>query len=157
MTPLDVSNNNFHAMTSMSYPREQEIRDALVRRAEEFSRQTGIPRTEIGKRAVNDGAFLGQVAAGRNFTIKLYRRLMDWLDQNWPEAETRRTRSRRGAPARPRGRASDRSKANQRNGARAPAAAGHFSRFKHLRRDHFRTAAEIEEHVSRLRDEWSHR
>lgn len=35
--------------------------------------------------------------------------------------------------------------------------AGHFSRFKHLRRDHFRTAAEIEEHVDKLRDEWSHR
>jgi hypothetical protein len=35
--------------------------------------------------------------------------------------------------------------------------AGHFSRFKYLRRDHFRTAIEIEEHVDKLRDEWSHR
>ncbi len=33
----------------------------------------------------------------------------------------------------------------------------HFSRFKHLRRDHFRTAAEIEKHIDKLRDEWSHR
>jgi hypothetical protein len=34
---------------------------------------------------------------------------------------------------------------------------GHFSRFKHLRRDHFRSAAEIQEHIEKLRDEWSHR
>jgi len=35
--------------------------------------------------------------------------------------------------------------------------AGHFSRFKHLRTEHFRTAAEIEAHINKLRDEWSHR
>jgi hypothetical protein len=35
--------------------------------------------------------------------------------------------------------------------------AGHFSRFRDLRSNHFRTAAEIEEHVNELRDEWSHR
>lgn len=40
---------------------------------------------------------------------------------------------------------------------RAGARQGHFSRFKHPRRVHFRTAAEIEEHISALRDEWSHR
>jgi hypothetical protein len=41
--------------------------------------------------------------------------------------------------------------------APTPVGAGHFSRFKHLRRDHFRTAQEIEEHIRALRDEWSHR
>jgi hypothetical protein len=34
---------------------------------------------------------------------------------------------------------------------------GHFSRFRHLRVDRFRTAAEIEDYINRLRDEWSHR
>jgi hypothetical protein len=34
---------------------------------------------------------------------------------------------------------------------------GHFSRHKHLRRNRFRTAAEIEDHLHALRDEWSHR
>lgn len=34
---------------------------------------------------------------------------------------------------------------------------GHFSRFKQLRRNHFRSAAEIEEYIEKLRDEWSHR
>jgi hypothetical protein len=38
-----------------------------------------------------------------------------------------------------------------------PLGTGHFSRFKHHRRDNFRTAQEIEEHIGALRDEWSHR
>jgi hypothetical protein len=36
-------------------------------------------------------------------------------------------------------------------------AAGHFSRHKHIRRDRFRTAEEIEDHISALREEWSRR
>jgi DNA-binding transcriptional regulator YdaS (Cro superfamily) len=35
--------------------------------------------------------------------------------------------------------------------------AGHFTRYKHLRRPRFRTAQEIEDHISALREEWSHR
>lgn len=34
---------------------------------------------------------------------------------------------------------------------------GHFSRHRHIRRNHFKTAEEIEEHIRALRDEWSHR
>jgi hypothetical protein len=34
---------------------------------------------------------------------------------------------------------------------------GHFSRHKHLRRAYFNTAQEIEDHISALREEWSHR
>ncbi len=144
-------------MASISFPNEQEIRDALIRRAEEFSRQTGMSKTEIGKRAVNDGAFLSQVAEGRNFTIRLYRRLMDWLDTNWPEPETRRVRTKEDDLLRHRAdrKVPNSSKPNHR--IETAAAAGHFSRFKHMRRDHFRTAAEIEEHIEKLRDEWSHR
>jgi hypothetical protein len=161
LTSLDISNIFSTQMASILFPREQEIREALVRRAEEFSRQTGISKTEIGKRAVNDGAFLGQVAEGRNFTIKLYRRLMDWLDANWPEPEMRRAKAKRGTPRhnRARHKASDSSKPNHRKAASARTAAvvGHFSRFRDVQRDHFRTAAEIEEHIRTLRDEWSHR
>jgi hypothetical protein len=39
----------------------------------------------------------------------------------------------------------------------AKPAAGHFSRFKHLRCMHFRSAEEIEDHIRALREEWSHR
>jgi hypothetical protein len=34
---------------------------------------------------------------------------------------------------------------------------GHFSRHKSVRRNHFKTAEEIEEHIRALREEWSHR
>jgi hypothetical protein len=34
---------------------------------------------------------------------------------------------------------------------------GHFTRFKHLRRHHYKSAQEIEEYIRALRDEWSHR
>jgi hypothetical protein len=144
-------------MAPISFPTEQEIRDALLRRADEFSRQTGMSKSEIGKRALNDGAFLGQVSKGRNFTIELYRRLMDWLDANWPDREERRLRrktSRRlhGETRKALGSA----KPPHRNKAAAPTS-GHFSQFKHLRVDRFRTAAEIEDYINRLRDEWSHR
>jgi len=42
-------------------------------------------------------------------------------------------------------------------GTDAPKRAGHFSRYKHVRRDHFKTGEEIEEHIRALREEWSHR
>lgn len=83
-------------MRTISFPTDEEIRAALIRRAEEFSRLTGIPKTEIGKLAVNDAAVLGQIAEGRNFTINLYRRLMDWLDTEWPRAP-RRPRAKGGS------------------------------------------------------------
>jgi len=45
-----------------------------------------------------------------------------------------------------------------RSAAMAPAAEqGHFSRHKHVRRSHFCSAEEIEDHIRALRDEWSHR
>jgi hypothetical protein len=37
------------------------------------------------------------------------------------------------------------------------AKAGHFSRFKHVRRENFASAEEITEHISALRDEWERR
>ena len=72
-------------MLQPDYPSEGEIRAALIRRADEFTRLTGLPKSVVGKEAVNDPAFLSQVAGGRNFTVGLYRRVMDWLDENWPK------------------------------------------------------------------------
>jgi hypothetical protein len=48
--------------------------------------------------------------------------------------------------------------ASERDGDKAgPGDTGHFSRYKHARRNHFKTAEEIEEHIRALREEWSHR
>lgn len=41
--------------------------------------------------------------------------------------------------------------------ARERSTQGHFTRFKHLRRDRYKSAEEIEEYIRALRDEWSHR
>jgi hypothetical protein len=74
---------------------KQEIRDALVGRADEFGRLTGKSKSEIGKLAVNDGAALSRIEAGGNFTVDLYGRFMDWFDKHWPQ---RRVKAR-GASA----------------------------------------------------------
>lgn len=67
-----------------NYPSEADIRQALVSRADQFCEITGRTRSEIGKSAINDGAFISRAADGRNFTMDTYRRVMDWLDANWP-------------------------------------------------------------------------
>lgn len=66
------------------YPTEEELRTALLGRAAEFSRLTGMTKTEIGLMSVNDPAFLGSIEKDRNFGIKLYARFMAWLDDHWP-------------------------------------------------------------------------
>lgn len=72
-------------MTRETYPSEDHIRESLLARAEAFREITGLSKTDIGKAAVNDPAFLHQVSKGRNFTISTYSRAMGWLDDNWPE------------------------------------------------------------------------
>lgn len=39
----------------------------------------------------------------------------------------------------------------------APRRDGHFSRFAHLRRAHFASGREIDDHIEALRDEWARR
>jgi hypothetical protein len=45
---------------------------------------TGMPRSEIGIRALNDPSFLAQVEAGRNIKIRTFESFILWLDQHWP-------------------------------------------------------------------------
>ena len=62
------------------YPRADKIREALLSRADALSNRTGLHRSAISKRAVNDTSFLHKVAAGENFTIRSYERVMTWID-----------------------------------------------------------------------------
>jgi hypothetical protein len=71
-------------MEPASAPNHDTIRDAMVACAREYVRLTGNPISAVGKNAVNDPAFISQVEKGRNFTIEMYRRVMSWLDDNWP-------------------------------------------------------------------------
>jgi DNA-binding transcriptional regulator YdaS (Cro superfamily) len=42
-------------------------------------------------------------------------------------------------------------------GDTTPSRKGHFSRYRHLRRDRFKSAEDVEEYIRALREEWSHR
>lgn len=68
-------------------PDEATIRGALVERAKEFSRRTGVPLSGIGKAAVNDSSFILDVARGANFTVGRYQRAQEWLDKHWPDTK----------------------------------------------------------------------
>jgi hypothetical protein len=70
---------------SMTYPREEAIRSALLERAQEYTRLTGQSASAIGLVALNDTAFIGKVARGHNFTVGKYQKLHNWFDHHWPE------------------------------------------------------------------------
>lgn len=71
-------------MSEPAYPSVKAIREALLTRAAEYTRITGISAAEIGKRALKDPAFIYKARDGRNFTIASYRKLMTWFDRRWP-------------------------------------------------------------------------
>lgn len=73
-------------MVEHSYPTADAVRDALLRRADEFTKLTGVPRSAIGKQSINSPGLLSQVENGRNITFGTYERVMSWLDHNWPRA-----------------------------------------------------------------------
>lgn len=62
------------------YPRGQDLRQAIVDRAFEYSRLTGMGLAVIGREAVGDVNFVSQVQNGRNFTIGTYDKFMKYLD-----------------------------------------------------------------------------
>jgi len=63
-----------------NYPRATEIRAALIERADLIGRALGMSRGALSKSALNDYQFLPKVAAGGNFTLRSYERLMKWID-----------------------------------------------------------------------------
>ncbi|HEY2527727.1 MAG TPA: hypothetical protein VGJ20_07205 [Xanthobacteraceae bacterium] len=69
---------------NLKFPTEEQLRCFLLDAAEYFHRQTGLPRTEIGVRALNDPAFLQQVRAGRAIKVRTFESFMRWLDAHWP-------------------------------------------------------------------------
>lgn|SRR5215813_11358124 len=74
---------------SSHYPRADEIREALLSRADALARLTGLSRSVISKKALNDTSFLHKVAAGGNFTVRSYERLMAWIDRRDKSYEPR--------------------------------------------------------------------
>lgn len=68
----------------MTYPRYEQIRDALVERTREFTRLTGTSISAVGREAVSDTSFIADVEKGLSFTVGKYQRMHSWLDKNWP-------------------------------------------------------------------------
>lgn len=58
----------------------ETIRQKLVERAEDFSRKHDVSFSAIGMAALKDSKFLAEVKTGRNFTIRSYQAVMDWMD-----------------------------------------------------------------------------
>jgi len=77
-----------------SYPTEAEVRRALMRRANEYIRATGLAISTVSKHALNDSNYLMKVRDGGNFSIRNYARLMDFFDTNMPAQEKPRPRRR---------------------------------------------------------------
>ena len=71
-------------------PTAGQIRKALLQRASDYAKLTGLALGTVSDRCAGDGKFLHQVQRGENFTVDRYQRAMDWLDANWPQAGRRR-------------------------------------------------------------------
>ncbi len=66
-------------------PRKEDLREALIGRAEAFARlRGGLALSYVSRLADGDGNFLGNVRDGQNFTVDRYERCMNWFDRNWP-------------------------------------------------------------------------
>lgn len=62
-------------------PTGEDIKKALIGRAESFAAAKKTTLSTIGLKAVNDSKFFTQVKDGRGFSINTYQRVMDWLDE----------------------------------------------------------------------------
>jgi hypothetical protein len=74
-------------------PSADDLRRGLLAQLDEFAKLSGMTKSEIGKNAVNDVAFISDLEAGRNITLKLYDRVRSYIDNNWPD----RSALRRGS------------------------------------------------------------
>lgn len=59
----------------------EEIRAALIQRAEAFGDKNGMSLSSIGLAAVKDAKFLHRVKGGKNFNIDTYQRVVEWLSE----------------------------------------------------------------------------
>lgn len=59
---------------------EQAIRENLLRLAKAYAARTGCSLSSIGEAAINDSKFVANVERGKNFTVKTYQRVIDWIN-----------------------------------------------------------------------------
>jgi len=67
-------------------PTSDQIRQSLLKRANEYAAITGLKLGTVSDRCAGDGKFLIDVLKGKNFTVDRYQTAMNWLDANWPDS-----------------------------------------------------------------------
>lgn len=65
-------------------PTSGDVRRALLSRANDYAKLTGLALGTVSDRCAGDGKFLSDVRAGKGFTVDRYQKAMDWFDANWP-------------------------------------------------------------------------
>jgi hypothetical protein len=64
------------------YPTDNDLRRALDERATEFAELTGMSRSSIGVRALNDATAIDRIVDGGNFRVDTYTQLMAFMDRS---------------------------------------------------------------------------
>jgi len=80
---------------SAGYPTEAQLRRAIIERAAEYRRATGLALSTVSQRAVGRSDYIERVKRGGSFTIHTYSKLMDFFDSNMPAQERRRDGAKR--------------------------------------------------------------
>jgi len=70
--------------TERPVPTSDDVRRALLSRANEYGKLTKLAIGTVSDRCAGDGKFLLDVQAGKGFTVDRYQKAMDWFDANWP-------------------------------------------------------------------------
>ena len=65
----------------MQHPTADDIRSAMLKRAEAFTEASQKSWSSMGRDAVGDTKFFARIMAGSNFNVETYQRVMDWLDR----------------------------------------------------------------------------
>lgn len=58
----------------------ETIRQSLLDRADAFAAKHDVSLSFIGMEALKDSKFIAEVRNGRNFTIRSYQAVIDWMD-----------------------------------------------------------------------------
>ena len=65
-------------------PSAAEVRTRFIDMVREYVRITGMSKSAIGLKVLNDTNWIFRVEDGEDFTMKNYRRVHDFMVRNWP-------------------------------------------------------------------------
>jgi hypothetical protein len=58
----------------------EQVRAHLLERIDAYQAKVPTTDAKLGTDAVGDHKVIARIRAGENFTLKMYQRLIDWLD-----------------------------------------------------------------------------